>query len=69
MSVTCVLGYTPVISEGAGRPIKNSLLMLSLEYGPVYLWLAYCGWVAIRKKLAVASLRSDSLTSDIEAIR
>jgi alpha-1,6-mannosyltransferase len=41
MSVTSVLAYTPAIAYGAGEPLKNSLLMLSLEYGPVYLWLAY----------------------------
>jgi hypothetical protein len=42
MSVTSVLGYTAPIADGAG----NSLLMLSLEYGPVYLWLAYNCWAA-----------------------
>jgi len=46
MSVTSVLGYTPAISYGAGEPLKNSLLMLSLEYGPVYVWLAYYCWAA-----------------------
>jgi hypothetical protein len=45
MSVTSVLGYTPPIADGAG----NSLLMLLLEYGPVYLWLAYC-WAARGKR-------------------
>jgi len=44
MSVTSVLAYTPAITYGAGEPLKNSLLMLSLEYGPVYLWLAYSLW-------------------------
>ncbi len=44
MSVTSVLAYTPAIASGAGEPLKNSLLMLSLEYGPVYLWLAYNCW-------------------------
>ena len=48
MSVTCILGYTPAISEAAGEPLRNSLLMLGLEYGPVYLWLGYYGWVAAR---------------------
>ena len=42
MSITCVLGYTPAITYGAGEPLTNSLLMLSLEYGPVYL-----GWPTI----------------------
>ena len=46
MSVTSVLAYTPAIASGAGEPLKNSLLMLSLEYGPVYLWLAYYCWAA-----------------------
>jgi alpha-1,6-mannosyltransferase len=51
MSVTSVLAYTPAIAYGAGEPLKNSLLMLSLEYGPVYLWLAYYCWAARRTKL------------------
>jgi alpha-1,6-mannosyltransferase len=50
MSVTSILAYTPAIAYGAGEPLKNSLLMLSLEYGPVYLWLAYCCWAARRTK-------------------
>ena len=54
MSVTTVLGYAPAISYGAGEPLKNSILMLSLEYGPVYLWLAYCCWAARRTKLSLA---------------
>src|SRR5215471_3160277 len=52
MSVTCVLAYTPAIAFGADEPLKNSLLMLSLEYVPVYLWLAYYCWVARRTKLS-----------------
>jgi alpha-1,6-mannosyltransferase len=51
MSVTSVLAYTPAIASGAGEPLKSSLLMLSLEYGPVYLWLAYNCWEAHRTKL------------------
>jgi alpha-1,6-mannosyltransferase len=46
MSITSVLGYTPPIADGAG----NSLLMLSLEYGPVYLWLTYYCWAARGKR-------------------
>jgi len=42
MSVTSVLAYTPAIADGTG----NSLLMLSLEYAPVYLWLGYYCWAA-----------------------
>ena len=56
MSVTTVLAYTPAISYGAGEPLKNSLLMLSLEYGPVYIWLAYHCWAAIRPKISQDSL-------------
>jgi alpha-1,6-mannosyltransferase len=52
MSVTSVLAYTPAIAYGAGEPLKNSLLMLSLEYGPVYVWLAYYCWAARRTKLS-----------------
>ncbi len=52
MSVTSVLAYTPAIAFGADKPLTSSLLMLSLEYGPVYLWLAYSGWAA-RKKAGV----------------
>ena len=51
MSVTCILGYAPAISEAAGEPLRNSLLMLALEYGPVYLWLCYHSWAAVRKLL------------------
>jgi hypothetical protein len=52
MSVTSVLGYTPAINYGAGQPIKKSLLMLLLEYAPVYLWLVYYCWAAYRAKLS-----------------
>jgi hypothetical protein len=52
MSVTTVLAYSPPIAYGADEPLKNSLLMLSLEYGPVYLWLAYYGWTTRKKKLS-----------------
>jgi alpha-1,6-mannosyltransferase len=50
MSVTSVLAYTPAIAYGAGEPLQNSLVMLSLEYGPVYLWLAYYCWAGRRTK-------------------
>jgi hypothetical protein len=52
MTVTSVLAYTPAITYGAGEPLGNSLLMLSLEYGPVYLWLVYDCWAARRSKLS-----------------
>jgi hypothetical protein len=48
MSVTSVLGYTPPLADGSG----NSVLMLSLEYGPVYLWLAYYCWAARKRRSA-----------------
>jgi hypothetical protein len=51
MSVTSVLAYTPAIVFGAGEPLKNSILMLSLEYGPVFAWLAYYCWAARRAKI------------------
>jgi alpha-1,6-mannosyltransferase len=54
MSVTSVLAYSPAITFGAGEPLRNSLLILSLEYGPVYVWLAYYCWAARRTKLPVA---------------
>jgi len=58
MSVTSVLGYSPAITYGAGEPLKNSLLMLSLEYGPVYLWLGYYCWAARKMKLSPSSLEA-----------
>jgi hypothetical protein len=54
MSVTIVLAYTPAIVFGAGEPLKSSLLMLSLEYGPVYVWLVYYWWAARRDRLSPA---------------
>jgi hypothetical protein len=46
LSVTSILAYTPAIVFGAGEPLKSSLLMLSLEYGPVFVWLACHLWAA-----------------------
>jgi len=43
MSVTCVLGYAPVIPYAAGQPFRDSPVILALEYVPVYLWLGYEG--------------------------
>jgi hypothetical protein len=56
MSVTSVLAYTPAIVFGAGEPLKSSLLMLTLEYGPVFVWLAYYGWAARRKIISAVPL-------------
>jgi hypothetical protein len=64
MSVTCILGYTPAISDGAGEPLRNSLLMLGLEYGPVYLWLGYHGWIAMRK-LVVAARKAEVFAGNL----
>ncbi len=44
MSVTCVLGYAPVVAYAAGQPYRNSPLILALEYAPVLAWLAWSGW-------------------------
>jgi hypothetical protein len=55
MSVTSILAYTPAIVFGAGEPLKKSLLMLSLEYGPVFVWLAYYCWAARRAKISLAA--------------
>jgi hypothetical protein len=52
MSVTTVLAYTPAIVFGAGEPLNSSLLMLSLEYGPVYVWLVYSWWAARRANIS-----------------
>lgn len=52
MSITSVLAYTPAIAFGAEEPLKNSLPMLSLEYGPVYFWLAYNCWAARRTNVS-----------------
>jgi alpha-1,6-mannosyltransferase len=41
VSVTCALGYAPVILFAAGQPYKDSPLMLALEYVPVFAWLAW----------------------------
>jgi alpha-1,6-mannosyltransferase len=41
ITVTCVLGYSPVIAYAAGASFQNSPTMLILEYLPVYAWLVY----------------------------
>ncbi|MGH9376835.1 MAG: glycosyltransferase 87 family protein [Terriglobia bacterium] len=43
MSVTCVLGYAPVIAYAAGQPYRDSPLILILEYAPVLAWLLWKG--------------------------
>jgi hypothetical protein len=44
MTVTCLLGYSPVIAYAAGQPYRDSPFILALEYAPVYLWLGYEAW-------------------------
>jgi hypothetical protein len=43
MTVTCVLGYAPVVAYAAGQPYRDSPVILALEYAPVYAWLAWGG--------------------------
>jgi len=64
MSVTSILAYTPAISEAAGERPYRALLMLSLEYGPVYLWLACGCWVLVRKNLPLVSQKPELLGGD-----
>ncbi len=45
MTVTCILGYSPVITYVAGVSFHNQPLMLILEYAPVFCWIA---WIGIR---------------------
>ncbi len=44
ISVTAVLGYSPVVAYAAGQPYKDSPFILALEYAPVLTWLAFEGW-------------------------
>ncbi len=44
LTVTCALGYAPVVAYSAGQPYLHTPLMTALEYVPVYIWLAYEGW-------------------------
>jgi alpha-1,6-mannosyltransferase len=41
LTVTCVLGYSPVIAYAAGGSFSNSTLMQVLEYLPVFALLGY----------------------------
>ena len=43
MSVTCALGYAPVVAYAAGQLYADSPLILALEYVPVFAWLAWTG--------------------------
>jgi alpha-1,6-mannosyltransferase len=44
LTVTCVLGYAPVVAYSVGQPYLHSPLMTALEYLPVYAWLAWEVW-------------------------
>jgi alpha-1,6-mannosyltransferase len=48
MTVTCVLGYFPVVAYAAGQPYQDSPLILVLEYAPVLAWIAWAGLGGIR---------------------
>jgi len=41
LSITCALGYAPVVAYAAGQPYRDLPLILVLEYLPVLLWLAF----------------------------
>ena len=43
VTVTCILGYSPVITYAAGVSFNNQPLMLALEYLPAFAWLAWQG--------------------------
>jgi hypothetical protein len=46
MSITCVLGYAPVVAYAAGQPYVHAPFILILEYGPVIVWL---GLMVVRR--------------------
>ena len=50
MTVTCVLGYAPVVAYAAGQPYVDSPFILALEYAPVYLWIGYEAWRAASRE-------------------
>jgi alpha-1,6-mannosyltransferase len=48
VSVSCALGYAPVIAYAAGQPYRDSPFILALEYAPVFVWLGIEGCHAVR---------------------
>jgi hypothetical protein len=44
LSVTCVLGYSPLVAYAAGQPYRDSPLMLVLQYLPGLAGLGYFAW-------------------------
>jgi alpha-1,6-mannosyltransferase len=57
LTVTCVLGYAPVVAYSAGQPYVHTPLMTALEYAPVYLWL---GWLGVKRFLAPKTASASS---------
>jgi Glycosyltransferase family 87 len=58
MSVTCVLGYSPVVAYAAGQPYRDSSAILMLEYAPVIAWIAWDGvrrWRRRRGEVVLAN--------------
>jgi hypothetical protein len=61
MSVTCVLGYAPLIAYAAGGPYQDSPPILALEYAPVLAWLVYLAWRETRNsKMETRSSKLDA---------
>ncbi len=44
LTVTCTLGYAPVVAYSVGQAYVHTPLITVLEYVPVYVWLAYEAW-------------------------
>jgi alpha-1,6-mannosyltransferase len=59
VSITCVLGYSPVVAYAAGQPYRDSPFILALEYVPVYLWLAFEGWRALNRRASCSRQAPD----------
>jgi hypothetical protein len=41
ISITSVLGYSPVVAYAAGQAYRDSPFILLLEYAPALTWLFY----------------------------
>ena len=54
LTVTCVLGYAPVVAYAAGQPWKESAFMVALEYVPVFAWLAFQAWRSFARQSTAA---------------
>lgn len=60
LSITCVLGYSPLIAYSAGLPWKESQLMRGLEYVPVFVLLAYEGWRIFKRGAGPSAMTGES---------